>query len=102
MFLRVYRFCFSEVWLYSFVISVFISLDSAYYSQELAEAIRNWYINHEDVRDAVLLEEREIEKVSKTQPESQENTPQNRYRVLQDELQKLQDRKTVAPGQNQP
>ncbi|MBW4675631.1 MAG: hypothetical protein KME52_16880 [Desmonostoc geniculatum HA4340-LM1] len=70
--------------------------------QELAEAIRNWYINHEDVRDAVLLEEREIEKVSKTQPESQENTPQNRYRVLQDELQKLQDRKTVAPSPNQP
>ena len=62
-------------------------------AQELAEAIRNWYINHGDVRDAVLLEQREIDKVSKTKPEAQENTQVNRYRVLQDELQKLQDRK---------
>ncbi|MHC5936978.1 hypothetical protein [Nostoc sp.] len=70
--------------------------------QELAEVIRNWYINHEDVRDAVLIEEREIDKISKTKPESQENTQENRYRVLQDELQKLQDKKTVAPQPNQP
>ncbi|MCC5626829.1 hypothetical protein LC613_00930 [Nostoc sphaeroides CHAB 2801] len=70
--------------------------------QEVAEAIRNWYINHEDVRDAVLLEEREIDKVSKTKPEAQENTQVNRYRVLQDELQKLQDKKTIPPQPNQP
>lgn len=71
-------------------------------AQELAEAIRNWYINHEDVRDAVLLEEREIEKVSKTKPEAQENTQENRYRVLQDELQKLEAKKTATPQPNQP
>lgn len=70
-------------------------------AQELAEAIRNWYINHEDVRDAVLLEVREIEKVSKTKPEAQENTQENRYRVLQDELQKLEAKKTATPQPNQ-
>ncbi|WP_335026571.1 hypothetical protein [Nostoc sp.] len=69
--------------------------------QELAEAIRNWYINHEDVRDAVLIEEREIDKISKTKPEAQENTQENRYRVLQDELQKLEEKKTVAPQPKQ-
>ena len=59
-----------------------------------AQAIRQWYLDYEDVRDAVLIEEREIEKVRKTKPEIQENTQENRYRVVQDELKKLQDRKT--------
>ncbi|WP_375505433.1 hypothetical protein [uncultured Nostoc sp.] len=58
-----------------------------------SEAIRHWYIEYEDVRDAVLIEEREIEKVSKTKPEIQENTQENRYRVVQDEIQKLHHRK---------
>lgn len=69
--------------------------------QVVAKAIRDWYINHEDVRDAVLIEGREIEKVSKTKPETQENTQENRYRVLQDELEKLQNKNT-APQPNQP
>ena len=64
----------------------------------VAEAIRQWYLDYEDVRDAVLLEEREIDKVRKTKPENQENTVENRYRVLQDELEKLKEKKT--PPQN--
>ncbi|MDZ8051815.1 MAG: hypothetical protein RMX68_027660 [Aulosira sp. ZfuVER01] len=68
----------------------------------IAEALRQWYINYEDVRDAVLIEEREIDKVSKTKPEIQENTQENRYRVLQDELQKLQAKNTAASQPNQP
>lgn len=64
-----------------------------------AEAIRQWYLEFEDVRDAVLIEEREIEKVKKTKPEVQENTPENRYRIVQEELQKLHDNKTAANQQ---
>ncbi|MBE9054615.1 hypothetical protein [Sphaerospermopsis sp. LEGE 08334] len=61
----------------------------------VAEAIRQWYLDYEDVRDAVLLaEEREIEKVGKTKPENQENTVENRYQVLQDELKTLKEKKT--------
>lgn len=67
-----------------------------------ADAIRQWYLDYEDVRDAVLIEEREIEKVRKTKPEIQENTQENRYRVVQDELKKLQDRKTSNSQTNQP
>src|SRR5690242_4502468 len=62
--------------------------------QLVAEAIRHWYIKHEDVRDAVLLEEREIKIFRKTKPEVQENTQENRYRVLQDGLKKLEDNNT--------
>jgi hypothetical protein len=65
-----------------------------------AEAIRIWYLEFEDVRDAVLIEEREIAKVGKTKPENQENTIDNRYRVLQDELQKLKDKNTPPPQTN--
>jgi hypothetical protein len=62
-------------------------------TESLAEAIRLWYINHESVRDAVLVTEREISKVQKSNPASQENTLENRYRVLQEEVQKLQEKK---------
>ena len=64
--------------------------------ETVAEAIRQWYLDYEDVRDAVLLAEREIAKVGKTKPENQENTVENRYRVLQDELKKLQEKKTQS------
>jgi hypothetical protein len=45
------------------------------------------------VIDAMLVEEREISKVAKTKPQSQENTLENRYRILEEEVQKLQERK---------
>ena len=45
------------------------------------------------MRDAVLLEQREISQVKKASPASQENILENRYRVLQEELQKLQAKK---------
>ncbi|MBW4635705.1 MAG: hypothetical protein KME30_28655 [Iphinoe sp. HA4291-MV1] len=61
-------------------------------SQTIVEVLRQWYINHESVRDAILVEEREISKVAKTKPQSQENTLENRYRILE-EVQKLQERK---------
>lgn len=61
--------------------------------EAIAEVLRQWYINHESVRDAILVEEREISKVAKSKPQSQENTLENRYRILQDELQKVQERK---------
>ena len=62
----------------------------------VAEAIRQWYLEHEDVRDAVLLEEREIVCFPRTKPENEENTLENRYRPLQEELEKLKEKKTPA------
>ena len=64
-------------------------------SEVVAEAIRQWYLEHEDVRDAVLLEEREIVRVPRT---NEENTVENRYRPLQEEVEKLKEKKT--PAQN--
>ena len=61
----------------------------------VAEAIRQWYLDYdyEDVRDAVLLEEREIVCFPRTKPENEENTVENRYRPLQEELEKLKEKK---------
>jgi hypothetical protein len=64
----------------------------------VAEAIRQWYLEHEDVRDAVLLEEREIVRVPRTKRENEENTVENRYRLLQKDVEKLKEKKT--PAQN--
>ena len=61
----------------------------------VAEAIRQWYLEHEDVRDAVLLEEREIVRVPRT---NEENTVENRYQLLQEDVEKLKEKKT--PAQN--
>jgi hypothetical protein len=63
----------------------------------VAEAIREWFLDYEKVRNAVWLEEREkeISRVPKTKPE---NTVENRYRLLQEELEKLKEKKT--PAQN--
>ncbi|MGB6294910.1 MAG: hypothetical protein WBF90_01845 [Rivularia sp. (in: cyanobacteria)] len=61
--------------------------------ESVAEEIRQWYINHESVRDAVLVTEREIKKVKKANPASQENTIENRYRIINDELKKIADQK---------
>ena len=63
-------------------------------SDTLVEVLRQWFINYEKVRDAVLRQEREITKVEKTKPQSQEKTLENRYRLLQEELKKLQARKS--------
>ncbi|KYC38521.1 hypothetical protein WA1_35625 [Scytonema hofmannii PCC 7110] len=59
----------------------------------IAEVIRQWYLNHTDVRDAVLVQDREIKKVAKPKAQNQENILENRYRVLQEELQNLQNKK---------
>jgi hypothetical protein len=67
-------------------------------SEVVAEAIRQWYLEHEDVRDAVLLERGEIVRVPRTKPENEENTVENRYRPLQEEVEKLKEKKT--PVQN--
>ena len=66
----------------------------------VAEAIRQWYLDYEKVRNAVFLEEREMEigRVPRTKPENEENTLENRYRLLQEELEKLKEKKT--PAQN--
>jgi hypothetical protein len=64
----------------------------------VAEAIRQWYLDYEDVRDAVFSEKREIVRVPRTKPEDQENTVENRYRPLQEDLKKLKEKKT--PPQN--
>jgi len=61
----------------------------------VAEAILQWYLDYEDVRDAVLLEEREI---VRTKSENEENTVENRYRLLQKDVEKLKEKKT--PAQN--
>jgi hypothetical protein len=59
----------------------------------VAEAILQWYLDYEDVRDSVILEEREI---VRTKRENEENTVENRYRPLQEELEKLKEKKTPA------
>ena len=66
----------------------------------VAEAIRQWYLDYdyEDVRDAVLLEEREIVRVPRTKPENEENTVENRYQLLQEELEKLKEKKMKSNG----
>ncbi|MBR8837665.1 MAG: hypothetical protein DSM106950_27570 [Stigonema ocellatum SAG 48.90 = DSM 106950] len=61
--------------------------------ESVAEAIRQWFLNHESVRDAVLGQEREISRVKKASPASQENTLENRYRVLDEGLKKLEEKK---------
>ncbi|MGB6330078.1 MAG: hypothetical protein WBF48_14235 [Halarcobacter sp.] len=69
-------------------------------SESLAEEIRQWYINHESVRDAVLVTEREITKVRRNNPASQENTIENRYRIISDELKKIVDKKQQSSQQS--
>jgi hypothetical protein len=69
-------------------------------SESLAEEIRQWYINHESVRDAVLVTEREIKKVKKANPASQENTIENRYRIINDELKKIADKNQQSSQQS--
>lgn len=61
----------------------------------VAEAIRQWYLDYEKVRNAVFLEEREREigRVPRTKPENEENTVENRYRLLQEDLEKLRKKK---------
>ncbi|MEO1429509.1 MAG: hypothetical protein AAFV71_10675 [Cyanobacteria bacterium J06633_8] len=61
-------------------------------SESVAEIIRQWYLNHESVRDAVLVTEREISKVKKANPAAQENTIENRYRIINDELKNIVDK----------
>jgi hypothetical protein len=68
--------------------------------ESVAEEIRQWYINHESVRDAVLVTEREITKVRRNNPASQENTIENRYRIIQDELKKIADKKQRSSQQS--
>jgi hypothetical protein len=65
----------------------------------VVEAIREWFLDYEDVRNAVWLEEREREigRVPRTKPE---NTLENLYRPLQEELEKLKEKKTRV--QNSP
>ena len=57
--------------------------------ENLAEVIRKWYINHGSVRDAVLVTEREINKVKKSNPATQETTLENRCRIIKEESGKL-------------
>ena len=75
----------------------------------VAEAIRQWYLDYEKVRDAVFLEFLEnYEKVRDAvfleflemrfvKPEKEENTVENRYQPLQEELEKLKEKKDTSP-----
>jgi predicted RND superfamily exporter protein len=69
-------------------------------SESLAEVIRQWYLNHESVRDALLVTDREISKVKKANPAIQENTIENRYRIIKDELKKVADKKQQGNQQS--
>ena len=62
-------------------------------SEVVAEAIREWYLDYEKVRNAVWLEERENE-ISRVPRTNEENTVENCYRLLQEELEKLKEKKT--------
>ena len=57
------------------------------------EAARKWYLDYEDVRNAVFLEFLEMRFVK---PNNNENTVENRYQPLQEELKKLKEKKTPA------
>jgi hypothetical protein len=63
----------------------------------VAVAIREWYLDYEKVRNAVWLEERENE-ISRVPRTNEENTVENCYRLLQEEVKKLKEKKT--PAQN--
>ncbi len=60
--------------------------------ESVAEIIRQWYLNHESVRNAVLVTEREIKKVKKANPADHENIIENSYRIINDELKKIVDK----------
>ena len=59
------------------------------------EAARKWYLDYEDVRDAVFLEFLEMRFVK---PNNNENTVENRYQPLQEELEKLKEKKMKSNG----
>ena len=58
--------------------------------EAVVEVIREWYLDHEDVRDAVFLEFLDMRFVK---PNNDENTVENRYQPLQEELEKLRKKK---------
>jgi hypothetical protein len=58
----------------------------------VAEAIREWYLDYEKVRNAVWFE---VEEIVRTKRENEENTVQN---PLQKDVEKLKEKKT--PAQN--
>ena len=60
----------------------------------VAEAIRQWYLDYEKVRNAVWFEvwENERSRVPRT---NEENTVENSYQSLQEELEKLKDKSTI-------
>jgi hypothetical protein len=67
-------------------------------SEVVVEAIREWFLDYEKVRNAVWFEEheREIEELSRfprTRPENEENTVENHYQLLQEEVEKLKEKK---------
>jgi hypothetical protein len=61
---------------------------------QIKEAIRQWMINHKDVTDAVLgLTQREIRDDLKPSKDTDaEGTLQNKCRILQKEIEKLEER----------
>ena len=61
-------------------------------SESLAETISQWYENHKPVRDAILINKREIDKVKKSNSAFGETTLENQYRILKDELEKLEEK----------
>ena len=63
----------------------------------VAEAIRQWYLDYEDVRDAVFLEFLEMRFVK---PNDNENTVENRYRPLQEEVEKLKEKRHQSKTHN--
>jgi hypothetical protein len=67
----------------------------------VAEIARLWYIQYPDVRDAVLSQEREIDRVRRTPPANQEHMLENRSRVVREELEKLQTRYNEQTPPNQ-
>ena len=64
-------------------------------SEVVAVAIREWYLDYEKVRDAVFLEFLEMRFVK---PNDNENTLENRYQPLQEELEKLKEIKMKSNG----
>jgi len=61
--------------------------------EAIAEVLRQWYIHHKSVRNAILLQERKFSRFPKKEPQDDEDKIPNTYRIVREDLEKLYERK---------
>ncbi|MFM7405754.1 MAG: hypothetical protein ACKO3K_03550 [Cuspidothrix sp.] len=62
-------------------------------TDKIAQEINQWYLDHEDIRNEILIKSREIKKSQPSKPEDVENTLQNQCRILPEKIKELEDKK---------